>query len=100
LIISEDGFSSDPDDEAAGGLLNFTFAQPQYIRDIGILDNEEGVRILAISVDGQTKEFNVPGRGNNSFETVPLRLSDVVVLSIDFFGSAALTHIKASRCRV
>jgi hypothetical protein len=100
LIISEDGFSSDPDDEAAGGLLDFTFARPLYIRDIGLLDNEEGVRILAITSDGQTKEIDVPGRGNNSFETVSLRLSNVVVLSIDFFGSAALTHIKASVCRV
>jgi hypothetical protein len=98
LIISEDGDSSDPDDAAHGGLLDFAFARPLDIRDIGVLDNEEGVRILAVTVDGQSKAIDVPGRGNNSFETVEIQLSQVVVLTIEFVGSGALTHFKASIC--
>jgi hypothetical protein len=39
LIISEDGDSSDPDDNRKGGVLTFDFSEPQPIDSIGLLDN-------------------------------------------------------------
>ena len=38
LIISEDGDSSDPDDDAQGGTLTFDFATPQFIDNVTLLD--------------------------------------------------------------
>jgi hypothetical protein len=41
LIISEDGDTSDSDDNVVGGVLMFLFATPMSIDFVGILDNEE-----------------------------------------------------------
>jgi hypothetical protein len=40
LIISEDENSSDPDDNAMGGELHFTFDPPRYLATVGLLDND------------------------------------------------------------
>ncbi|MEB3211665.1 MAG: phytase, partial [Leptolyngbyaceae bacterium] len=41
LIISEDGDASDPDDNAKGGTLSFTFDDLVGTISVGVLDNEE-----------------------------------------------------------
>ena len=41
LIISEDGDSSDPDDDAAGGTIKIEFDEPITVTSIGLLDIEE-----------------------------------------------------------
>jgi hypothetical protein len=98
LIISEDGDSSDPDDAAQGGVLTFAFKNPTYIQDIGILDHEEGAIVTLTLSDDSATTIDIPKRGNNSFETITIQLLDVVMMTIDFGGSAALTHINGSTC--
>ena len=40
LIISEDENSDDPDDNAMGGELRFSFDPPRYLATVGLLDND------------------------------------------------------------
>ena len=40
LIISEDGDTSDPDDDAAGGTIKVEFDEPSTVEAIGLLDIE------------------------------------------------------------
>ncbi len=42
LIVSEDGDSSDPDDNGGGGSICFTFDEPTDVKNLTVLDNEEG----------------------------------------------------------
>jgi hypothetical protein len=98
LIISEDGDRSDPDDEASGGVMTFTFKKPTYVKEFGILDNEEGATAILILTDNSTTTIDIPKRSNNSFETIQIQLPNVVEMSINFGGSAAVTHIYASKC--
>ena len=45
LIISEDGDSSDPDDNAGGGILRFVFDEPASVESLTFLDIEEGAYV-------------------------------------------------------
>lgn len=99
LIISEDNDRSDPDDEAAGGVFQFTFARPLYVHHLGLLDNEEGAQILITMADGKTTDIIIPERANNSMEVVQIQLPAVIGMSLELNGSAALTHLKASTCQ-
>ena len=98
LIISEDGDSSDPDDASSGGVLDFQFSTPTYVNDIGLLDNEEGAHVTIRMADDTVTTIEIPGRSNNAFEIVQIQLPTIVAMSVDFSGSAALTHINASTC--
>ena len=52
LIISEDGDSSDPDDNASGGTLSFTFDDETTVESLTFLDNEEGATVKFYDENG------------------------------------------------
>ncbi len=52
LILSEDGDSSDPDDNAGGGTFIFDFDEPSQVINFRALDIEEGGTVTLYAEDG------------------------------------------------
>ena len=63
VIISEDDNSSDPDDHVWGGTLLFTFDVPVDLKEVGLLDNEEGTIFTAHLASGATVQKIAGERG-------------------------------------
>ena len=100
VIISEDDDSSDPDDHGKGGTLLFTFDVPVDLKEVGLLDNEEGTIFTAQLASGATVQKIAGQGGDNSYEPIlfdgssPVGALDrVVQLNITMGGSGAITHI-------
>lgn len=99
LIISEDGSSNDPDDNANGGVIKFTFGQPLRVDQVEILDiddDEAGGTVKAYdAVSGGTllATGDMLGLGDNSFQIVPLNATGVRRLEVTFPSSGAVPAI-------
>lgn len=119
LIVSEDGDSSDPDDEADGGMIVFHFDDPVRVDEVHVVDIDEGcgggggddlaapVRAGAGCTPGTVKAFDAADAliverpllnlGDNSFQIVPLGVDGVSKLKVTFSGSAALSEVVFCR---
>ena len=98
LIISEDGDTSDPDDNGSGGSLIFTFDHPVRVDGIKILDIDEGMAGTVKAFDaaggmiGSTGMLN--NLGNNSVQTLALGFSGVRRLEVTFPGSGSVAALE------
>ncbi|MCS7466785.1 hypothetical protein NZK35_09035 [Stieleria sp. ICT_E10.1] len=100
LIISEDGDSNDPDDEAHGGTITFTFDTAVRIDHIGLLDidtNENGGTVVTVLTNSGQQSFNIAALGNNSFQQIPIDVDEVTSLVVTFPGSGAITELKFTK---
>lgn len=99
LIISEDGDSSDPDDNARGGTLIFDFDVPTDIDDIRLLDVDSGRNTIRLyDAAGQLiGSKNIPRRGNNSVQLHVLDAQGVSKMEVNFAGSGAITDLVFDR---
>lgn len=95
LIVSEDGDSSDPDDNADGGVLVFDFDPPRDIDSVGLLDNEGGTLFEVTGIDGSSTFVWNENGGDNSFEAVALTKKQVTRLVIHFAESGAISDISS-----
>jgi hypothetical protein len=98
LIISEDNNPSDPDDDAGGGTLIFTFDSAQYIREVQILDmdeNDSTIKAFDAMVGGNQIGSTAPilRLGDNSFQVVSVQAGGVRRLEIFFKGSGGVPAI-------
>ncbi|MCP3961578.1 MAG: hypothetical protein GY719_27365, partial [bacterium] len=97
VIISEDGSSSDPDDNACGGTLTFTFPKPVYVNSVQVLDIDEGMAgdVVARDASGSIvlAEEMLNNRGNNSVQRVYLKVEGVKTLEVFLPGSGAVSEI-------
>ena len=95
LIISEDGDSNDPDDNAGGGTLRFEWDNLVNVVSLGFLDIEEsgGSVQLFDANDQLIRSADVPGLNDNSLQEVTLGTSEVARMDIIFVGSGALTDV-------
>ncbi len=99
LIISEDGSSSNPDDNGNGGVIKFTFSQGLRVDQVQILDidnDEAGGTVKAYNAtSGGTllATGDMLGLGDNSFQIVPLNATGVRRLEITFPSSGAVPAI-------
>ncbi len=97
LIISEDGDQLDPDDNAAGGTLIFTFTHPVRIDQVGILDIDEGMAGTVTAFDAGGANIGAVSMagslGNNSVQTVNVGAAGVRRLEVYFPGSGAVTDL-------
>ncbi|WP_211097179.1 SdrD B-like domain-containing protein, partial [Aliishimia ponticola] len=95
IIISEDGDSSDPDDNAGGGVITFDFDNPSDLSDIKLLDIEEaGGTIDLYAADGSLiKSVAIPAAGNNSIQTIDLSAEGVSQMQINLVGSGAVDDL-------
>jgi len=66
LIVSEDGDSADPDDEARGGWILFHFDRPTRIDSLTVFDTEEGgvIRVYDHHQPDPTGEFRTLANGD------------------------------------
>ena len=97
LIVSEDGDSSDPDDCGYGGVLKFKFDPPAFASSVGLLDVEEGARILVFNPSGSSYPIDVPSTTDNGYVSVPI--NDVVSrINVKFFASGAVTELEYEDC--
>ena len=97
LIVSEDGDSSDPDDDAASGTLIFSFANPVSVESVDVLD------IDCDESSGTIKTFDAAGAllttsplvklGDNSFQVVDVGAENVSRMEVFFPSSGAVTGI-------
>ena len=96
LIISEDGNSGNPDDNAGGGTLIFDFTSPVRVDLLEILDIEESGGTVTAFDENDVVIASAPilVRGNNSYQEVLLEASGVRRLEVYFAGSGALAAIR------
>ncbi|MEM9913008.1 MAG: Hint domain-containing protein [Pseudomonadota bacterium] len=66
LIISENGDTSDPDDNGRGGTLNLGFDEPVFVNRLTFIDIEGGATVRFFDADGALIEsIDVPGTEDN-----------------------------------
>ncbi len=100
LIISEDANSSNPDDNAAGGSLIFTFDNPVQLDEVTLLDidtNETATVTLRNAAGGVIVTQTLGGTGNNSLLTVTLDADNVAEMVIELSASGAVTGLVFCR---
>ena len=91
LIISEDGDVNDPDDEAGGGSITFTFDNAINLSSIALLDGEEDISVST------SAGFNQSGFGgpDNTFDIAEINQSGIVSFTVTFGGSGAIGAFDA-----
>ena len=96
LIISEDNDSSDPDDEAHGGDIQFTFDNPASVKDLNIIDAEHGGIIRAFDADGRLiTSVEIPATGpDGQIRQFTVNAQDVSELLITFNNSGAVDDLR------
>ena len=93
LIISEDGDSSDPDDDASGGTFTFDFDTPQYIEDIGFLDieNPNGTVRLFDANSNLIQTLSIPTTGDGGAANLIINTEDISSMEVELMTSGAVT---------
>lgn len=94
LILSEDGDSTDPDDNAGGGTMVFDFTGPATVNSVDFVDQGTGVEIRLYDEDGALiAEIDVPAGADNTQITQLINASGVYRMEVTFPGSGALTNL-------
>jgi len=94
LIISEDGDSSDPDDEACGGTLRFDFDDEVTMHSVTLLDVEEGACVKLYDENGHKIGTEFVVTGNNGQCVVDLcNIEGVARMDIVLNGSGAVDNV-------
>jgi len=93
LIISEDGDSSDPDDEANGGTFTFDFDTPQFIEDMGFLDIENpNGEVRLFDINGNLiQTLSIPTTGDGGAANLIINSEDVSSMEVELMTSGAIT---------
>ena len=96
LIISEDGDSGDPDDNAGGGVLSFEFDAPVTVDTIDLVDIEEtGSSVQLFDADGALIEtVDIPATGDGSLQELTVGVADVSRLEVILTGSGAIGEVQ------
>ncbi|MEP1587141.1 MAG: tandem-95 repeat protein [Tateyamaria sp.] len=95
LIISEDGDSNDPDDEANGGILRFEFDTASTVNSLTFLDIEESAWVTFYDTDGNLiKTVDVHGVGNNGQRNVDFDVDNVGSFEVLLGGSGAIDNLS------
>ncbi len=103
LIISEDNKPANPDDNAGGGTVIFTFDLGIRMDEVHILDIDDytlagTVRAYSDVNGGNLLVANrMAGLGDNSVQVVPVNATGVRRLEIEFPGSGAIPAVISCR---
>lgn len=94
LILSEDGDSIDPDDNAKGGTFEFTFDEQVTLESIGFFDIEKAGVIIAYDEAGSVLGvLDATVTGNNQAGTVEVALNGVSRVDVTLVESGAITDL-------
>lgn len=96
LIVSEDGDSSDPDDNAHGGELRFDFDSPSSVHELTLLDIEEsGGEIRLYDGDGELiREVAIPRDCDGGRQTLSIDTHGVSRMVVELAGSGAIDNVS------
>lgn len=93
LIISEDGDSSDPDDNARGGVLTFTFTEEVTFLGFDLLDIEEGK--FELRTDGVVSATDLGVNNDGEYQHIDFGTGLTgMVFEFDFAGSGAVDNLQ------
>ncbi|MDX8348980.1 Hint domain-containing protein [Cognatiyoonia sp. IB215446] len=94
LILSEDGDTSDPDDNLTGGTFVFEFAGPATVNSLDVIDTSSGGEIRLYDEDGTLiAEIDLPVGDDNTLLSQAIDTSGVTRMEVELFGTGALTNI-------
>ncbi len=97
LIISEDGDSSDPDDNACGGTITFEFDSAAYVRSLNLLDFEQGGTITCYDESGNVlKTIDLPGTADGGSFLVDIDCEGVYRMEVSNPVSGAIDDLAYS----
>ena len=98
LIISEDGDSFDPDDNARGGTISIEFDGLVNVATVGLLDIEEDDGLITFfgNDDSVIATTAIEGLGDNSLQQLFFGVEGVARMDIFLVGSGAITDIAYS----
>ncbi len=97
LIISEDGDTSDPDDNAGGGDLKFTFDSEVTVNQITLLDIDSGetAKVKLFDEHGSLiATFDSASLGDNTVETIDINVDGVASMIVWLSGSGAVSGFE------
>ena len=94
LILSEDGDSSDPDDNAGGGTFVFEFTGPATVNALDFIDQGAGAEIRLYDEDGALiAEIDTPAGADNTVFAQAIGVSGVFRMEVTLPGSGALANL-------
>ncbi len=93
LIISEDGDSDDPDDNARGGLLRFDFENGADVKALTFLDIEEGATIKFYDADGNLIKKCCAYTDDNGQAVANFNVDGVYQMDVWMHGSGAVDNL-------
>ncbi|MEO1638362.1 MAG: Hint domain-containing protein [Pseudomonadota bacterium] len=97
LILSEDGDSSDPDDNASGGTFVFEFIGPATVNSLDFVDQGTNTEIRLYDEDGNLlSEIDVPAGADNTLITQAINVSGVFRIEVTLEGGGAVTNLSYS----
>jgi glycerophosphoryl diester phosphodiesterase len=96
LIVSEDGNSLDPDDNATGGVIQFAWDYPVKLNSMSLLDIEEaGGKIDLYDANSNSLgSVGIPQLTNGSLQTVTIEVAGVVRVDVSLTGSGAIADVN------
>lgn len=95
LIISEDGDSSDPDDNAGGGTLVFDFENPVHMDGMTFLDTEEAGYAKFYDASGALiATVNTPAMNDGEAQFVTFDIQNVSKMEVWLCGSGAIDDLS------
>ncbi|MEL6551405.1 MAG: Hint domain-containing protein [Pseudomonadota bacterium] len=95
LIISEDGDSSDPDDEADGGIFTIDFENEAKVKSLTFLDIEESAWVKFFDAHGNLiKTVDIHGKDDNEIFTKHFNVDGVQSMMVILNGSGAIDNLK------
>jgi Ca2+-binding RTX toxin-like protein len=94
LILSEDGDSSDPDDNASGGTFVFEFEEPSEVVNFNVLDMENG-GFVRLYDEGGTLIATLPltSTGDGEVGVMTVGYDNVSRMEVELCGSGAIDNI-------
>ena len=94
LIISEDGDSSDPDDNARGGTLRFVFDEATSVESLTFLDNEEGAYVRFYDESGTLIDTVwIDPTADNGQSVEQFNVDGVYSMEVQLCGSGAIDNL-------
>ena len=93
LIISEDGDSSDPDDNGSGGTFFVNFDSETSVESLTLLDVEERAWIRFFDADGNLIDQVDAQTSNNGQVVVNFDVEGVVRMEVVLAGSGAIDNL-------
>jgi Ca2+-binding RTX toxin-like protein len=94
LILSEDGDSSDPDDNASGGTFVFEFDAPSKVVNFVAVDIERAGSVRLYDEHGALIDtVAIYPNGNNGQSLVQINTPDVARMEIELAGSGAIDGV-------